>query len=230
MLGLVALIAYAGFLTGSRGFTVKIALALIVLLAARARNRLLATGIVALLVSAAVIWSANTSSSVSIDSKTQGSAQLIEQQRRALADPFNPAKSTLPIHFRQAVTGIHYAVTRQPIGLGTGVATRGGEKFGGLQAATELDIGDTFLSLGVVGGVLYVVAIVLALVQAGRVRRALPGPVWIGIWAMAATSVGAWLNGGLYAITPLIWFLIGAADGEYKRLRERHLLNGTLSM
>lgn len=224
LLGVVSLIAYSGFLIGSRGFTVKVALAIIVLLAARARSRVLATGVVVLLVSLAVLWSANTSSTSTIQEKKQGASQLIEQQVRALSDPFNKTKSTLPIHFEAATTGIAYAITKQPAGLGTGVVTRGGSKFGGLQAGTELDIGDAFLSLGVPGGVLYLAAIALAIWQAGRVRKALPGPVWIAIWAMALTSVGAWLNGGNYAITPLIWFLIGAADGEYKRLRDRGLI------
>ena len=226
LLATAGTIAYAGFLTGSRGFTVKIAIAAVALLAARARNRLLATGIILLMVTSFVVWSSSTSSTTTIQSKQAGAAQLVEQQVRALADPFNREKSTLPIHFDAVATAMTYAVTQQPFGLGTGVVTRGGAKFGGIQAGTELDIGDAFLALGVIGGVLYLLAIVMTLVQAGRVRRALPGPVWIGIWVMAATSIGAWLNGGNYAITPLIWFLIGAADGEFKRLRARGLIAG----
>lgn len=225
----VAVIGYAGFLIGSRGFTVKIVAAAVVLLAARARNALLATGIVVILISGIVLWSASTTSTSTIESKQAGASQLIEQQLRALRDPFDPAKSTLPIHWEQATTGIGYAITEQPFGLGTGVATRGGAKFGGLQAGTELDIGDAFLSLGVVGGVLYILAIIVAVTEASRVRRALPGPVWIGIWTMAATSIGAWLNGGNYAVTPLIWFMIGAADGAYKRMRDRGLIDGAVN-
>jgi hypothetical protein len=224
MLIAVTLVAYSGFLIGSRGFSVKVGLAVIVLLAARARNRLLAAGVVIACVGAFVFWSATTSSTQTIQSQKAGASQLIEQQVRALVDPFNKEKSTLPIHFEAATTGILYAVTHQPFGLGTGVATTAGSKFGGLQAGTELDIGDSFLSLGIAGGLLYLAAIAVALFELSRVRRALPGPVWIGIWVMALTSVGAWLNGGLYAITPLVWFLIGAADGEYKKLKSRHLL------
>lgn len=224
----VGVIGYAGFLTGSRGFTVKIGLAVVVLLAARVRNRVLATGVAMILVTMAVAWSATTSSDSTIEEKDTGAAQLVEQQLRALRDPFDRSKSTLPIHFEAGTAGISYAVTHQPFGLGTGSSTRGGAKFGGLQAGTELDIGDAFLSLGIPGGVLYVLAIMVALAQASRVRRALPGPVWIAIWAMAATSIGAWLVGGQYAITPLIWFLIGASDGAYKRLRDRGLMGDTL--
>ncbi|MFA5891009.1 MAG: hypothetical protein WDA27_08685 [Actinomycetota bacterium] len=224
----VGVIAYAGFLTGSRGFTVKIALAVVVLIAARVRNRVLATGVAMILVTLAVGWSATTSSDSTIQEKESGAAQLIEQQLRALRDPFDRSKSTLPIHFESGTAGISYAISHQPIGLGTGSATRGAAKFGGRSAGTELDIGDAFLSLGIPGGILYVLAIVVAVVQASRVRRALPGPVWIAIWAMAVTSIGAWLIGGQYAITPLIWFLIGASDGAYKRLRDRGLMDGTL--
>ena len=223
MLGIVALMAYSGFLIGSRGFTVKIGLAVIVLLAARAKHRLLAAGIVLGCLAAFVFWSSTTSSTGNIQDQKKGASQLVEQQVRALSDPFNKQKSTLPVHFEAVTESVGYAIMHQPFGLGTGVPTRAGSKFGGLQAGTELDIGDTFLAFGVAGGALYVVAILVALFELSRVRRALPGPVWIGIWVMAATSVGAWLNGGLYAITPLIWFLIGAADGEYKKLKARHL-------
>lgn len=228
--GLVALIAWAGFLIGSRGFTIKIGLAVVVLLGARARNRFLAVGVMTLLLAAAFAWSATTTSDSTIQEKQAGASQLVEQQLRALRDPFDPAKSTLPIHWKSATSGVREAVTQHPWGLGTGVTTTAGAKFGGIQAGTEFDVGDAFLSLGIPGGLLYVVAIILGIMQAAKVKRALPGPVWIGIWAMAATSIGAWLVGGNYSITPLIWFLVGAADGEYKRLRARGLTERQLGV
>jgi hypothetical protein len=182
-----------------------------------------------LLIGAAAYWSATTSSTTTIQAQTEGSGQLIEQQLRALRDPLNPSKSTLPVHFAQAKEGITYAITRQPFGLGTGVTTRGGAKFGGgLQAGTELDIGDAFLALGIVGGLMYVLIIIVGVTQASRVRQALPGPVWIGIWGMAATSIGAWLTGGNYAVTPIMWFMLGAVDLQYKSLRDRGLLRASL--
>lgn len=217
-------IVYAGFLTGSRGFTVKAGLAIIVLLAARAKHRSLAFGIIVMLVTAAVWWSASTTSDSRLEEKEAGAAVLVEQQLRALRDPFDPEKSTVPVHFNQFRDGITFAATKAPFGLGTGVATRGGAKFGGVQASTELDIGDVFLSLGVVGGGLYLLIIVVTITQASRVRRALPGPVWIAIWTAACTSIGAWVIGGNYAVVPLIWFMLGAADGAYKRLRTRGLM------
>jgi Co/Zn/Cd efflux system component len=227
----VAVIGYSGFLTGSRGFTVKIVFAIIVLLAARARNRALAAGIVACLVSGVVLWSATTSSQSTIQEKEAGASQLVEQQIRALSDPFNRQKSTLPIHFEQAAESITYAITHQPLGLGTGAPTRAGAKFqGGVQASSELDIGDAFLAYGIFGGGLYVLIIVAAVRQASRVRRSLPGPVWIGIWAMAMTSIGAWMVGGNYSIGPLIWFMIGASDAAYKRMRDRGLLQDGLKV
>lgn len=220
-----ATIAYGGFLIGSRGFTVKVVVAIIVLLAARARNRILAAGVVVLLTSLVVGWAATNSSTSTIQEKEAGAAQLTEQQFRALADPFDRTKSTLPIHFEAAYQGIIFAVTDHPAGLGTGVATRGGAKFGGVQAGTEFDVSDGFLALGIPGGVLYVLAIFFGVRGASQVRRAMPGPVWIAVYAVALTSVGAWLVGGNYAITPLIWFLLGASDGMLKRLQQGRLLD-----
>lgn len=226
----VGLLAYAGFLIGSRGFTIKIGLAVVVLIGARARSRILAVGVMTLLLSLAVAWSVTTTSDSTIQEKQAGASQLVENQLRALRDPLDPAKSTLPIHWKSATEGVREAVRSHPWGLGTGVATTAGGKFNGIQAGTEFDVGDVFLSLGVPGGLLYVAAIFLGISQAAKVRRALPGPVWIGIWAMCATSIGAWLVGGNYAITPLIWFLVGAADGEYKRLRARGLTERQLGV
>ncbi len=225
-LAVVGVMAYAGFLIGSRGFTVKIGLAVIILLAARAKNRLLATGIVICLVTGVTAWSMGTTNTATIQERTPGASQLIEQQVRALADPFDRSKSTLPVHFESATTGIKYTIMKKPVGQGVGATTTAASKFGGQQSGTEFDIGDAFLSLGVIGGLLYLMAIVLGITYASRVRKALPGPVWAAIWAMAATSVGAWLVGGNYSITPLIWFVVGAADGEYKRLRDRGLIAG----
>jgi hypothetical protein len=225
-LGVAALTGYAGFLIGSRGFTVKVVLAIIVLLAARQRNKLLAGGVVIILASLVVLWSASTTSTDRIQDKEEGASQLIEQQFRALADPFDRTKSTLPIHFDQATESIGYAITKQPLGLGTGAPTRGGAKFAGFTASSELDIGDAFLAYGIAGGALYLFIILLALTNASRARRALPGPVWIAIWAVLLSSVGGWMNGGQYAIGPLIWFFVGASDGAYKRMRDRGLLGG----
>ena len=217
-------IFYGGFLTGSRGFTVKVGLSVIVLLAARAKNRTLAFGVIVILVTGVVYWSSSTSSDSTIQDREVGQSQLIEQQLRALRDPFDAEKSTVPVHFAQFREGVTFAVTKRPFGMGTGIATRGGAKFGGNGAATELDIGDVFLGLGIVGGVLYLLIILTTITQASRVRRSLPGPVWIGIWTIACTSVGAWVIGGNYAVVPLIWFLLGASDGAYKRLRARGLI------
>lgn len=220
-----ALIAYGGFLIGSRGFTVKVVLAVIVLLATRAKSRLLSLGVVILLSGAVMIWSASTTSDTRIQDQEKGASQLIDQQLRALRDPFDRTKSTLPIHWESATRGIWYAMAHEPIGLGTGVATRAGAKFGGIQAGTEFDVGDAFLALGVPGGILFILAIFFGLLQASRVKRAMPGPLWNAIWAIGLTSIGAWLLGGNYAIAPLIWFLIGAADGQYKQLQARGLLD-----
>jgi hypothetical protein len=225
-LGLVVVIFYAGFLIGSRGFTVKVVLAVIILLAGRAKNRMVGTGIVVMLVGGLTLWSMNATSTSTIQSKEAGAAQLTEQQTRALKDPFNRNVSTLPVHYESAKTGIMYTITKKQFGQGVGSTTTAASKFGGQQSGTEFDIGDAFLSLGVIGGVLYLISIMLGITYASRVRKALPGPVWAAIWAMAATSVGAWLVGGNYSITPLIWFLVGTADGEYKRLRDRGLIKG----
>lgn len=224
----VGAVFFAGFLTGSRGFTVKAIAGVVILVASKVKNRAAAGGVVLVLVAGIAMWSASTTTTGRIQDKEVGASQLIEQQFQALRDPFNRNVSTLPIHWDQASEGILYAIKNEPLGLGTGVPTRGGSKFGGLQAGTELDIGDAFLAWGIVGGVLYLMVIGRAVWQASKVRQSLPGALWVGMWAAIATSVGVWLVGGNYAVPPLVWFMIGAVDGAYKRLRSQRLLDGTL--
>jgi hypothetical protein len=218
----MVLIVYGGFATGSRGFTVKCALAAVLALGARTRHRALAAGIAVFALTGYIFWANTTSSTTTIQSKKAGISQLVEQQLRALRDPLDRNKSTLPVHAEAATRGLKDAVVHAPFGLGTGRTTRGGTKFqgGSASAGTELDISDAFLSLGIPGGVLYLLAIVIGITQASRVRRKRAGPASIAIWVAAVSSIGAWLIGGLYSVTPLIWFFLGAADGAYKRMRD----------
>jgi hypothetical protein len=55
-------------------------------------------------------------------------------------------------------------------------------------------------------------------------RRYTNGPMWPAVAGMTIAAFGQWLNGGNYAVAPLIWFMIGASDLAYQRLRRNQKL------
>lgn len=209
---------YGGFLIGSRGFVVGTLAAVTVLIGMRARHRAASVLIVVALVAGGMYWSATRTASDE-PAKQKGAPELAKRQEQALKDPFDRSKSTLPGHLSRVRDGFVYAFTKAPMGFGIGITSRGGRKFGGEELGTELDVSNAALAFGALGGLLYVGIILTALVQLERLRRLVGGAVWPAILGMAIVSLGQWLNGGNYAVAPLIWFMLGAADAAYHRAR-----------
>lgn len=76
-----------------------------------------------------------------------------------------------------------------------------------------------FIALGFLGGLTYLVVMALTLwgvTEYWHHARTTLALILVGV---VLVMLGQWLKGGLYAINPLIWFVIGAAD----RLRVDHL-------
>ncbi len=220
--GALGFMVYSGYLIGSRGFVVFAALGSIILLGARAKNAFVALLTVAVLFGGIVYWTSTRTSTVTkLDETASAQEQLKQRQIGALTDPFDPKKSTLGVHYKGVMEGLIYAFTEQPYGLGTGSTGRGSTKFGGNKSSsTELDISDATIAFGVIGGVMYMGIIAVAGIQLFRMRRMLPGPMWPAVLGMAIVSFGQWLNGGNYAVAPLIWFMLGAADNAYMKVRD----------
>lgn len=220
--GALGFMVYSGYLIGSRGFIFLAVIAAIVLLGLRAKNMLVALLLMGGMVGGVMYYTSTQSGAgVEADSTATAAEQLRARNKTALLDPLDEKRSTLRQHYRGAKDGFLFALTK-PWGLGTGATGRGSTKFGdGKSSSTELDLADAAIAFGLVGGVLYLAIIGISYLQLGKMRKLMPGPMWPAVLGMGIVSFGQWLNGGNYAVAPLIWFMLGAADAAYLRYRER---------
>jgi hypothetical protein len=138
---------------------------------------------------------------------------LVGHQLGGLASPLDPNKSTLPLHWNLAINGAKQGVLH-PLGHGTAVTNLAASKFGVSDQGSELDVANTFISLGIFGGILFLIVIVLAFRHTIATYLASPDPAYLAALGMMLVGLGQWLNGGLYALSPLLWFIIGWATKE----------------
>lgn len=134
---------------------------------------------------------------------------LISHEAGGLGDPLNPQQSTVQIHLTQIVAGFALAFSH-PLGLGTAGTNLAGLKAGSAAVGAEVDIPNQFISLGILGGVLYLVIVVAALAAACGLALRRRDVVSLATVGILIVCFGQWLNGGYYALAPLVWLLIGS--------------------
>jgi hypothetical protein len=139
---------------------------------------------------------------------------LLERQVGGIANPLNPGQSTLQLHLQMMVDGLRAGVT-SPLGHGPGAVNLAGAKLGDDAAtaggSTEIDASNAFVALGLPGGLLFLAILIAAF--RGVVRRYLAGePLALAVLALLVVCLTQWLIGGLYAMLPLLWFLLGWAS------------------
>lgn len=128
----------------------------------------------------------------------------------------NPENSTAGTHLSMFVDGIRQGIA-VPLGYGLGATTDAAAQFGGFSRGTERDLSNLFVSLGVVGGILYAVIIVLVYARAVRFWVRSRSAISLGVLGLLTVELGLWLYGSHYAITALIWFGIGSMDRIFHR-------------
>jgi hypothetical protein len=207
LVGALPLLAVAAFLDGSRGVVVTACFAAFAMAGLRTGRGSFAVPIVVAGVAGA-IFALHTYGTALTSSTAAATNPIVAHQVDALTNPLDPQQSTALLHLRGLTHGVEDGV-RHPLGYGTAAVSLGGSRFGGTARTTEMDVSNAFVSLGVTGGVLF---LLIALTTFRRsVRRYLRGrdPLVLGILGGLMVTFGQWLNGGLYALTPLIWVLIG---------------------
>lgn len=209
LLPLLPLILLPLWLSGVRGGVLYAALAFIVVIALRTRKPSLAiSGVVVgitVLVGGVIL-----AGPALISAADSTGNPLIVRQVEGLADPFDEDKSTLGAHWRLVLDGFGSSFTN-PVGQGTGSINISAQKFGGEGAETgsEVDVSNAFIGFGLIGGILYLV-IVGATLRSAFLRYIRTGdPLVLAVAGLLIVTFGQWLNGGLYAVASLIWFLIG---------------------
>jgi hypothetical protein len=140
---------------------------------------------------------------------------LVGHQLGGLADPLNPERSTLTLHWAILVSGVREGFVH-PFGHGTAVTNLAASRFGigGTEKSSELDFGNAFISLGVPGGLLFIALVVVAFRSVLRAYLTKQNAALLAALGLMLVSLGQWLNGGYYALAPLIWFVIGWATKE----------------
>ena len=211
-------LAVSLFLASGRGALITAAFAVVVMLGLRTRHAITALAVTVAGVGAAFLALHFGASALS--GATSDSGALVSHQISGITNPLDPNSSTLLIHAQLVLDGFKLSV-HHPFGQGTavtnnaaGLVQTNGANTGQIGVvgrgsnATELDISNAFVALGIPGGVLYLLLVVLVLVQA--VRSYFAGRV-ILLPVIGALLVGAgqWAIGGSYALAPLMWMMIG---------------------
>jgi hypothetical protein len=206
LLPLVPVIGLALFYESSRGPILTTLGAVLVVLAAKTGSMRNATISLVLLVGAVTLVFAFTRGS--LQSAATSSDPLVAHQASGLLHPLSKQTSTLPTHLAMIKSGLRGAL--DPIGKGIASTNLAGLRYGnGTAGSTESDLSNEFVDSGPVGGFAYAAIVVLALAAALRHAVKTRDAVGLSVLGMLLVIPGQWLNGGYYAIAPLVWCSIG---------------------
>jgi len=211
-------LATAFTLASGRGVMIKLFVALPITWIMRRRTKLsLRTvlsiailGVLSLLTLSSV--AAHFAPAESNDSRNSSAAEnAFSHQVSGLAHPFDERYSTAGAHSDMVLSGLMQAV-KTPLGQGLGASTFAATKFqtDQQQGSSELDFSDMFISLGLLGGLLYLGIAGLAARAALRYLQSTPLPLSLPVFAILVTTLGAWLIGGQYSVCALVFFLMGS--------------------
>ncbi len=202
-------LALALFLAGGRSSLVTCALAVVVILALMTRSW--AGGFLVVVLGAAIAYGGASTFGPRIDRAAGlGGDAVVERNVAGILKPLDPSKSTVIGHYDAVVRGLRDGI-QNPAGHGTGASSIAAKVTASQSRDSEIDISNAFINLGLAGGILYLVIVVLmfrtVFARYARRRDALS----LAVAGLLVVILGQWLNGGLYAIAPLFWFLAGWA-------------------
>lgn len=126
-------------------------------------------------------------------------------------------QASTQLHFNMLLHGYRVAM-QEPLGRGLG-ATSLAAKLGGRGASgesTETDLGNSFLALGIPGGLVYHLLVVLIVVTGLRLWFYTRSRYSMAILGILGVTVFTWLGGGQYAVAPIVWICVGALDRLYR--------------
>jgi hypothetical protein len=205
---LVPLLAVGLVLFGGRGPIVYSLLAVVVLWAVQGTRTsiIVVRGIIALFVGVAgILYLANQVQDAHF------SKEVDPYVNRQVQGFLKPEDSDAGAHGSMFLDGIVKGITT-PSGYGLSAATLASKIDIG---SSEVDISNVFISLGVGGGVLYIILVVAVYRQSilnwQRVRS-LASLLVIGIITVLLAN---WLMGSQYSTAAIVWFAIGSMDKSF---------------
>jgi hypothetical protein len=70
-------------------------------------------------------------------------------------------------------------------------------------------VSNAFVGLGTVGGLAYLALVIVVFRAALMLAVQRSDAVSLAVLGTLVVALGQWLNGGFYAVSPLIWFIAG---------------------
>jgi len=135
----------------------------------------------------------------------------------------NPTESTAGAHGDLWLEGISGGIMN-PIGYGLGSSTPAAGRYGDRAgAAMEHDIPNLFFSLGVFGGILYLVLMFQVLRVVYGLFRDRGSLIALTVLGILISQFGYWALGTHYSTSALVWFLIGSIDRTQIPVPAMHL-------
>ena len=203
---------FALLITGIRGgiFFPLIMMAGLWAVLSRSKAAWIVRGAFALvLAGAGLVWVLTQATQAGLDETVPG----IDRQAQEFVDARTGKEehSSIVVHTRMMLDGYTFAL-REPLGIGLGATTKAAGRFGGRSHSTETPFGNSFVSLGLPGGIIYHIVVFLVIITAFRLwlrTRSLLALCLLGILGVSMVNLMA---GGMYAVGPLIAFSAGALD------------------
>jgi hypothetical protein len=198
-------------LSGARNAIALTLLGLLLVMAVRIRTGRFAVGVTVLgIVLSVVAVGALSNSLGQVASDSTNAA--VARQAKGFSNPLDPESSTLPGHVTLVTNGLVDAF-RRPLGSGTAAANLAGAR-AGAPASTEVDVTDVFLSLGVLGGLMYLFIVTTILRRVVSQYRQSRDVLLLVTFGFLIVSITAWLKGAHYAAASILWFFAGWATTE----------------
>lgn len=191
------------FLGGSRGPLIISVVSLILISLVKAKGlaaKIILSLFLTIVFVYSLFWVKDTTFSLRVN-------DAVYRQTSGILNPLDE-DSTLPRHLTMIYQGFANSI-KNPLGYGI-ASTANTTKLGGEGLNTELDITNMFTSLGIFGGLLYVLIVFYVLRSAYKLWRANRNWYSTVILLILILNLGSWLLGGHYAVSALIWFLIGS--------------------
>jgi hypothetical protein len=210
--GATVLLGSALWLVSARGIVVGVVATLGLLLSARLRLSFVQASavVIALLVSVGVVvgW-------LGADQAVQAGNPLVQHQIEGLADPFGE-DSTGPGHLIRVADGV-VGVFHEPLGVGVGAVSIA-SRLGGVDAGTEMDLGNAAVAAGLPGLIGYLAVAGLGLYGALGLARSRLEPLSRAALGVLGVTFMQWLNGGQYAVVIWPWLVLGWIDATRTRV------------
>lgn len=207
------------FLSSSRGGVINVLLAITVLWSIQGASyrswwpRLAIALVVALV---GLFLGIEQIKEVQSDDRT---ADFIDHQVKGLQDPLGKQStggSHLSLIFGGIVAGI-----KTPMGFGLGMGTLSASKFSDSRnvIGTEFDISNMFVSLGVIGGGLYIVIIISLIVRLMKYWHDYRDKLVLFALGIVFNQFGNMMTGSHYLPTIFLWLTLGCMDRIIQKRR-----------